>query len=562
MYILIFDWVEDMSDRRNSDITEGSTIQRLEGRIRLLEMERENALAEVRRLQGEQRFSEDITERKQAEQAMKESELRFRSTFEQAAVGMAHAGLDGRFLQVNERFCEITGYSREELQQKTVSSITCPEDIESGESLEGQLVTGGVPRYVMERHYLRKDGAVIWVRLHVSLVRDSAGYPLYSLSVVEDISARKALEENLREREEEFRVLSEAMPQMVWASGTDGKAYYFNSRWFDYTGQTFAEAKNLGWLHALHPEDVPHAQDRWTAAVTTGNPYEAEYRIKGADGRYRWFLSRGVPKRSASTEIERWIGTCTDISEQKAVEEVLNTAREAAEDANRAKSEFLANMSHEIRTPMTVFMAVIEHLLQVDKNAERRHLLEMADVSAKRLRSVLDDMLDFSRIEAQGLELDEVVFDLRACLHEAISLFALPAREKNLLLETEIAPDVPEKVVGDPNRLGQVVVNLIGNALKFTHQGKIRVSAQTRGDFLEIAIADTGIGIPQEKHDRLFQRFSQLDSSLTRRYGGSGLGLAICKGLVELMGGEISVQSRSGEGSVFTFSVPLTISRS
>jgi signal transduction histidine kinase len=214
-------------------------------------------------------------------------------------------------------------------------------------------------------------------------------------------------------------------------------------------------------------------------------------------------------------------------------------------------------MSHEIRTPMTVFTAAIELLLQVTKNPEHRHLLEMADVSAQRLRSLVDDILDFSRIEARKMDIEAVLFDLRTCVREAVDLFVLSAQGKNLPLDINVPSNVPEKVIGDPHRLGQVLINLVSNAVKFTSQGGISVSVQARDDLLEFAIADTGLGIPQEKHALLFQSFSQVDSSLTRRYGGSGLGLAICKGLVELMGGQISVQSRPGEGSVFTFTVPL-----
>jgi PAS domain S-box-containing protein len=256
-------------------------------------------------------------------------------------------------------------------------------------------------------------------------------------------------------------------------------------------------------------------------------------------------------------EILGCVLTLTDITERKQGEEALKEAKAVAEEASRAKSEFLANMSHEIRTPMTVFMAVIEHLLQIDRNPERRHLLGMADLSAKRLRSLIDDILDFSRIEARRVELEEEPFDLLACVREAVDMFALPAREKNLPIEMDVAPGVPPVVLGDSNRLGQVLVNLIGNAVKFTPEGEIRVSVRPRGDLLEFAVADTGIGIPEGKRDLLFQSFTQADSSFTRSFGGTGLGLAISKGLVELMDGEIYLHSRKEKGSVFTFAVPL-----
>jgi len=249
--------------------------------------------------------------------------------------------------------------------------------------------------------------------------------------------------------------------------------------------------------------------------------------------------------------------TLIDITDRQRGKEALEEAKAAAEEANRAKSEFLANMSHEIRTPMTVFMAAIDHLLYLDDNPERRHLLGMADQSARRLRGLIDDILDVSRIEARRVELEDEPFELRACVREMLQMFDIPSREKDLRLETEIAPDVPHIVLGDPKRLGQVLINLVGNAVKFTPEGEVCVSVQPRGELLEFAVSDTGIGIPEEKLELIFQNFRQVDSSFTRRFGGTGLGLAISKGLVELMGGNISVKSREGEGSVFTFDIPL-----
>jgi len=202
-------------------------------------------------------------------------------------------------------------------------------------------------------------------------------------------------------------------------------------------------------------------------------------------------------------------------------------------------------------------MVALEHLLQLDKNPQRRHLLEMADKSANRLRVLLDDILDLSRIEARRVSLEKDPFYLPDCARDAVEMFALSAREKGLRLETYIAPGTPEVMIGDSARLGQILTNLVGNAVKFTEAGAVRVSVKPRGDFIEFSIADTGIGIPQDKCHLLFKSFSQVDSSFTRQQGGSGLGLTISKGLVELMGGEISVKSQFGKGSVFTFTLPI-----
>jgi signal transduction histidine kinase/ActR/RegA family two-component response regulator len=237
--------------------------------------------------------------------------------------------------------------------------------------------------------------------------------------------------------------------------------------------------------------------------------------------------------------------------------EMLGSAREAAEGASRAKSEFLANMSHEIRTPMTVIMASLELLQQAASAPERQHFLEMSQNAGERLLHLIDDILDFSRIEAGRLEVRKEPFSLRGCLEKAAGLFRQQAQEKGVRLTVRIDPQVPAIVNGDPVRLDQVLVNLIGNAVKFTEKGEIEVTAEVRRRRLQIRVRDTGIGIPADRMDRLFRSFSQVDSSLTRRHGGTGLGLAICKGLVEMMGGEIRAESREGEGSVFFLTLPL-----
>ncbi|MFO7982039.1 MAG: ATP-binding protein [Desulfuromonadales bacterium] len=237
--------------------------------------------------------------------------------------------------------------------------------------------------------------------------------------------------------------------------------------------------------------------------------------------------------------------------------EMLQSSRDAAEEANRAKSEFLANMSHEIRTPMTAFMAAIDHLRDIDTDSQRLRVLDMADQSAQRLRTLIDDILDFSRIEARRVDLKEAPFELRSWIDDIMKMFTLSAQEKNLRLETEVAPDAPAIVVGDPDRLGQVLINLLGNAVKFTHEGEIRLRVDPRGPLLNFSVSDTGIGIPGDKRELLFESFNQVDSSFSRHYSGTGLGLAISKGLIEIMGGEITLRSREGEGSVFTFTVPL-----
>ncbi len=247
-----------------------------------------------------------------------------------------------------------------------------------------------------------------------------------------------------------------------------------------------------------------------------------------------------------------------DITERKEIE-ACNKAVAVAEEGSRAKSEFLANMSHEIRTPMTVFLGALEMLLQLEGNPAHRELLEMADQSAQRLRALLDDILDLSRIEAKGVNLEEAPFNLQTLVQSSMQRMDGKARKKNLRLEVDIPPEIPATLVGDPGRLGQILLHLIDNAVKFTHQGEVRLSVRIYDGNLEFSVSDTGVGVPEEKKEIVFQQFSQADGSFTRQYDGAGLGLAIAKGLLQLMEGEIGLRDRPQGGSIFFFTLPLKV---
>ncbi|MFO7982731.1 MAG: ATP-binding protein [Desulfuromonadales bacterium] len=238
------------------------------------------------------------------------------------------------------------------------------------------------------------------------------------------------------------------------------------------------------------------------------------------------------------------------------IEDELHRAIEIAKDASKYKSEFLANMSHEIRTPMTVTLGALDILKTSRLDQEQNMLVEMADNSTQNLLALIDDILDFSKIEARKVELAEQVIVLRLCLEKTVGMLALEAERKGLDLSMDVAPDVPETCLVDPNCLHQVMTNLLGNAIKFTQKGYITAGIRPDKDGLTFYVEDTGIGIPADRSVQLFASFTQGDNSITRKYGGTGLGLAISKGLVELMGGTIEVQSREGEGSVFYFTLP------
>ena len=295
------------------------------------------------------------------------------------------------------------------------------------------------------------------------------------------------------------------------------------------------------------------------AVMRTGCPLlHRRERTITPSGEVRWLLTSKIPYRDRNGNIVGVLGISRDITAIQEAEEALQKAKEEAEAANRAKSEFLANMSHEIRTPMNGIIGLTELALDTPLAPEQREYLEMVKASADALLAVINDILDFSKIEARKLELERVDFSLRDLLGDTMKALGLRAQQKGLELACHIPADVPDGLVGDPGRLRQVIINLVGNAIKFTEQGEVIVQvareSETDGEVtLRFVVRDTGIGIPPDKQSLIFQAFSQVESGMTRKYGGTGLGLAISSRLVAMMGGRMGVQSEPGLGSTFRF---------
>ncbi len=372
--------------------------------------------------------------------------------------------------------------------------------------------------------------------------------------------------EALARNQTRLELALEASGQVLWDADLVTGQVYLSERWQAILGQpawpTRTDIESL--LGLVHPDDVAAVQTEFVATVKGERDcFRTVHRVRRPDGSWIWIQSHGkVVQWDAEGRAVRMVGTNADVSERKHMEQSLQAAKEAAEAASKAKSAFLANMSHEIRTPLNAVLGMTELVLDTNLDVEQRELLQVARDSGESLLGIINDILDFSRIEAGRLDLASVEFGLRELLRETLKPLALRAYQKGLEMHWGVATGLPERLLGDPGKLRQVVVNLVSNAIKFTRQGEIEVSVESialteEAAWIHFAVRDTGIGIARHHVRRIFESFVQADADATREFGGTGLGLTISERLVEAMGGRIAVESEPGVGSTFHFTVRL-----
>ncbi|MBN3889337.1 MAG: response regulator [Nostoc sp. JL31] len=383
----------------------------------------------------------------------------------------------------------------------------------------------------------------------------------------QEILERQRILEILRQSEERYRYLAEAIPQLVWTTKPNGECDFFNQNWCEYTGLTLEESLGSGWLAALHPDDVQRADKVWSDAVKNNTIYNNEYRFKRAtDGSYRWQLARGLPLKDEQGFVVKWFGTCTDIHEQKQILEerahlleLEQVARAKAETANRIKDEFLAVLSHELRTPLSAILGWSK-LLQTRRLDQTKTSEALATIERNATLQVqlIEDLLDISRILQGKLTLNTTKINLKSTILSALQTMQLAAQTKLIEVNTVFEPGVGQ-IMGDSTRLQQVVWNLLSNAIKFTPRGgKVEVRLQETDGYAQIILSDTGKGISADFLPFVFDYFRQADSTSTRKFGGLGLGLAIVRNIIEMHGGIVKADSHGeGKGAIFTISLPL-----
>jgi PAS domain S-box-containing protein len=505
-----------------------------------------------------QRIAELVTERERGRRALSNQKF----ALDQHAI-VSITDVAGRIVYANDRFCQISGYEREALigqNHRIVNSGVHPREFFA--DLWGTIQLGQV--WHGEICNRTRTGEVYWVNATIVPLLGENGEPEQFIGIRTDITDRKRMEAQLLDQLHLVEELLEAIPLPVYLKDEHGRYLRLN-RAFELFFHVSREEFIGKTVHdLLKPEDaILHAEKDAELFINQGiQTYEAT--VRSRDGMEHDTIYRKAALNRRDGTVYGLLGAIIDITDRKAAERDLLLAKDAAEAASRAKSDFLANMSHEIRTPMNGIIGMTDLALDTALTEEQREFMSIVKSSAEALLTIINDILDFSKIEAGKLMVEHISFDLHRTLAETLKTLALRAHEKGIELISDLAPDLPRHVMGDPSRIRQVVINLVGNAIKFTHAGEIALSAvlQARaGNTVEVQIAvrDTGIGIAPEKQALIFEAFSQEDTSTTRRYGGTGLGLSISRRLVELMGGELWLESQLGKGSTFAFSVRLAL---
>jgi PAS domain S-box-containing protein len=563
--------IQELSDDPNAN--DHCEIELKDGRI--VERYSTNLRNEIGEHLGRVWFFRDITGRKQAELALRNSEEKFRQLAENIReVFFIMSPSGNEVLYVSPAVEEVWGVPLESLYRNPMSWAEAihPDDRAQAHLLAARQLQG--ERVGSEYRILTPDGKEKWIHSRTSPVLDQAGKLIRVVGIAEEITERRQAEIFLKRIADRLTLATRAGGVGTWSNDLVNNVLEWDEQMFRLYGITRDQLAGAyaAWQSALHPDDRQRVNEENQAAIRGEKEFDSEFRVVWPDGSIHHIRALALVKRDDGGKATGLVGTNWDITSQKqAAEALLESNRQLeketsranqlaieAEQANAAKSEFLANMSHEIRTPMNGIVGLTSLLLETELDETQRSYADTVLECSDSLLKLINDILDISKIEAGKIELEALAFDLQTVLEDLISVLAVKADRKGLELLFEIEPAAPTMLRGDVGRLRQIVNNLVSNAMKFTSAGDIELnvtlSEETEDEvLLHLSVRDSGMGIPTDRIGRLFEKFSQVDSSTTRLYGGTGLGLAISRQLAEMMGGAIGVTSKEGEGSEFWF---------
>lgn len=510
-----------------------------------------------------------VIHRKITNDALMESERKFRTIFDNAAIGIVMAEPSGVFLLVNEAFCKLVGYKKEDLENVNFKDITFSEDLMREKELIQRAKRKRENGYQLEKRYIHKNGDIIWAKVTVQFKWKNNGNIDYILGLAEDITQQVFAQKALVESERKLRIITNNITDVVWVADTSLKIIFITPSVFNLLGYTREEIYNMHTSKLLTTQSYNLLENYFAKKVAElgysnidqnelNFSIELEYLHKfghvvigETTGK---LIADPGPSKKKVTEIH---GITRDVTAKK-VNEKLQREVELSRKSVKMKQQFLANMSHEIRTPMTGIVGMIDFLYDTNLDAKQKDYIKTIKNSAESLLNILNDILVLSKIEAGKLDIIPEVFQFRQTIKDLYAVFESLVRQKELDFEAHVSDYIPEFIKADKNRLNQVISNLLSNAVKFTDEGKITINFQLVKEAetnirIRVEVIDTGIGVNDEMQANLFETFTQIDSSYSRNYQGIGLGLTICKQIIQLMDGEIGVDSYPGKGSKFWF---------
>lgn len=490
-------------------------------------------------------------EHKNLEQDLKEIEERFRSTFEQAAVGIAHIAPDGTFLKINQRFCEIFKYSYEEMLSRTFQDITHPNDIHKDLTFVNLMLMSKIFNYSLEQRCICGDGSIVWVNLTVSLVHDLSGEPKYFIYVVEDISEKKAAEIKLQESEENYRLFIENFQGIAFKGCRDFTVTFFQGEIEKITGyeETDFTSGTIRWDELIHPKDLPKVKiliDEFFDSPEKST--QQEYRIIDKNREIHWVLESVQKIYDKTNNKEGLQGTIIDITDKKEAEELILEEIKKLTELNRVKVDLLNRVSHELKTPLNAILGSVQLLmedLQKKTDLGSYKLAENIFKGGSRLKKIVSELIEVSKFEWNRIKLKKKKENLTQILKECIEELVILANKRRVFINVDLGKDVFFEL--DWVKIEQAIINIITNAINNTPpEGKVFIKLIDNNNYTDISIRDTGIGLTEEEKGKLFKKFGKIE-----RYGknlevdidGLGLGLYISKEIVQLHGGQILVKS-------------------
>jgi PAS domain S-box-containing protein len=494
----------------------------------------------------------DIGERKRSERAMQESRERLQAALAASRMGTFRWELATGRVEWDESLARLLALPAEPSHGtlEDFMALVHPDDRERVRRAGRRSIEEGSD-LDLDLRVVLTDGSVRWLYDKGRTLRGADGAPEVVTGVLVDVTERKRTEEWLRESEERFRTLADNIAQFAWMADGSGWIFWYNQRWFDYTGTTLEEMEGWGWCKVHHPDHEERVVEKLRRAFETGQAWEDTFPLRAHDGSYRWFLSRAIPIRDADGRVHRWFGTNTDITERMQMEEALRKA-------DRRKDEFLATLGHELRNPLAPIANGLELLQLADDEPDlRRRIHDTLRRQTGHLTRLVDDLLDLSRITRGTVELRRTELELEDVVQSAVEASRSLLDERGHRLEVEL-PAEPVALYADPTRIAQVLSNLLNNAARYTPRGgRIRLAARTRGTAVEIRVEDTGVGLDADMLERVFDMFVRGGRSQSEEERGLGVGLTLARSLVALHGGTVHASSEGpGEGSAFTVRLP------